>query len=312
MDTSNEFSAATDPRLLQSTTWRKLAPSLTLSPQLNLAANDHPAFSEPAKAGFYDNICREGYATTDIVIDVESRNRMVRGIDEILSRNFSAIWALMYDEFWDMYARFAPIARYILGEHYLHVTGNYAFVIDNSDQAAGWGAHRDLPHANSLRPDGSPEIMSFWVALTDATPLNSCLYCVPASRDPNYPDNLRSLEIPKVEDIECMPVRAGQAVGLNHSLLHWGSRSSRRGQDRRISVVFDLQRGDCDAYHYSLIDIRKPLSFEQRAAYVAHNVLWLSKYNVSFSHANLRLARSIVRQFGDSISLKKSFYDEYV
>jgi ectoine hydroxylase-related dioxygenase (phytanoyl-CoA dioxygenase family) len=277
MAKTNQNVIDADARLFHASAWRTLSASLTLSDSLVLSAIQQASGAD-VKEKFYKDISTEGYAITHCIVGEPERSAMVRGIDEIRARNFSPIWALMYDEFWEMYAQFSSIAGHVLGENYRHVTGNYAFVVENSDSAAGWGVHRDMPYASSLRDDGSPKIMSFWVALTDATPLNSCLYCVPASRDVNYPDNLASVEIPRVEDIECMAIRAGHAIGLNHSLLHWGSRSSRRGSDRRISVVFDLQRGDCERYHHATIDVRDPLSFEQRAAYVAHNVLWLRKY----------------------------------
>jgi hypothetical protein len=142
--------------------------------------------------------------------------------------------------------------------------------------------------------------------------LNSCLYCLPASRDPNYPHNLTDHSISQVEDIECMSVSAGQTIGLNHALLHWGSRSSRRGSSRRVSLVFDIQRGDVPMYQEALIDPRSALFFEQRAAYIAHVVLWLQHYNVKFSAWDLRLAGEIIRAYGDSINLQSGFLKKYL
>ena len=40
--------------------------------------------------------------------------------------------------------------------------------------------------AASFQPDGSPRYATAWVALSDATPDNSCLYCIPAHADPGY------------------------------------------------------------------------------------------------------------------------------
>ena len=48
------------------------------------------------------------------------------------------------------------------------------------------GPHRDKPlaDASSFRSDGSPMFVTAWLALNDATVDNSCLYFVPADRDP--------------------------------------------------------------------------------------------------------------------------------
>ncbi|WP_259373723.1 phytanoyl-CoA dioxygenase family protein [Rubrivivax gelatinosus] len=200
-----------------------------------------------------------------------------------------------------------PLAEKMLGQDCRFVTGNYVFVVPNDDRAGGWGLHRDLPFENSLCSDGMPRIMSFWLALTEAGPRNSCLYCLPASRDPNYPNNLAAHSIPHVEDVECMPAGPGQVIGLNHALLHWGSRSSSRGNGRRISVVFDLQRADVQPYHCAWMDLSGPSGFEQRAAFVAHVVLWLKKYNVQFSESDIQLAKDLLTRYRHRIQLSASF-----
>jgi hypothetical protein len=95
-------------------------------------------------------------------------------------------------------------------------------------------------------------------------------------------------------------------------LLHWGSRSSSRGKTRRVSFVFDAQRGDFDCFHEVLLDPKQPLSFEQRAAYVAHVVLWLRRNNVRFNAFDQALAERLVARYGSTIGLRERFYDVYV
>lgn len=299
-----------DQRLLDRDFWQALVPSLHLSPLLAPIRGRFDFGGQEAQ-GYVDNLRSEAYFITRPLVSEGLRAQMLAGIDEVIGHAIDQTWALMFDEFWSLYAHFGNLLDQILGVDHQWITGNYIFIIPSTDGAGGWGMHRDLSHRRSLRPDGMPEIMSLWVALTDATPLNSCLYCLPASRDPNYPNNLAEHSVPRVEDIECMAVSAGQAIGLNHALLHWGSRSSRRAPGRRVSLVFDIQRGDVPGYHEALLDPRSALSFEQRAAYIGHVILWLRRYKVTFSSANLRLAETMVRAFGASISLRPDFLKEY-
>lgn len=291
--------------------WQNCVPSLTLSANLT-PSFERVTFGAEELLAASDELREDAYHITRPIIPKSIRKSLIDGIDQMVSSGLDATWALMFDEFWLMYSTVSKLISHLLGPDYCHVTGNYVFIVQNSDDATGWGVHRDLPFRRSINSDGMPEIMSCWVALTDATPLNSCLYCVPGSRDENYPLNLTDHSVRNLSDIRCLTVEAGQIIVLNHSLLHWGSRSSSRGRGRRISLVFDVQRGDVPSYHYALLDPRSDMSFEQRAAYIAHVILWLNRYNVKFSTLDLSIARTIALSFGNSIGLTRQFSDEYV
>lgn len=51
------------------------------------------------------------------------------------------------------------------------------------------------------------------------------------------------------------------------------------------------------------IDMTNPANFEERAAFVAHVVLWLNKYNVLFCNADIQLAKGFLTAYGNRISL---------
>lgn len=66
-----------------------------------------------------------------------------------------------------------------------------------SDQGAGWGPHRDRVQP-TLDEDNSPHSLTVWLPFTDATPLNGCMYVLPAHHDGRFrarawdgPDNNR-------------------------------------------------------------------------------------------------------------------------
>jgi hypothetical protein len=50
---------------------------------------------------------------------------------------------------------------------------------------SGWAPHRDMGRT-SLFDDGSPKCITTWIPLSSATPLNGCMYIVPALHDPTY------------------------------------------------------------------------------------------------------------------------------
>ena len=96
----------------------------------------------------------------------------------------------------------------------------------------------------SFRGDGTPKYATAWVALTDASPDNSCLYFIPRDADPGYTagddcaavaalgggDALHAC-LPTAEAmqrIRAVPAAAGSAVLFSHRTFHWGS-SGRRG-----------------------------------------------------------------------------------
>lgn len=291
--------------------WRKACPGLRLS-DLYRPPPPPTDLSEAELEGLARDLGQEGYFITRELVQASARAELLGLVDQVVAQGLNPTWAMIFDSFWDTFARLGSLLDHLLGEDYRYVTGDYVFIVENTDQAAGWGKHRDLQFRRSMSRNGHPLIMSFWVALTDATPLNSCLYALPFSRDPNYPDNIKELAVPHVEDVQCMAVQAGQVIGLSHALLHWGSRSSSRGKTRRVSFVFDAQRGDFDCFHEVLLDPKQPLSFEQRAAYVAHVVLWLRRNNVRFNAFDQALAERLVARYGSTIGLRERFYDVYV
>lgn len=304
-------SEATVAAALDIAYWRRAGGGMRLSKRLPRLPKRH-AFSRRELGSLTASISQQGYFITRKLIGPATRTRLLTLIDRVTAIGLNPTWAMLFDEFWNTFSRLGGLLEFLLGRNYRYVTGDYVFIVDNTDAAAGWGKHRDLQHVRSIGEDGRPLIMSCWVALTDATPLNSCLYCLPFSRDPNFPDKLTELAVPRVEDIECMQVEAGQVIGLSHALLHWGSRSSSRGASRRVSFVFDAQRGDVACYHHALLDPRAPLTYEQRAAYVGHVILWLRRNNVKFTTLDLAIAQRMVEVHGHTIGLKERFYKGYV
>jgi len=140
------------------------------------------------------------------------------------------------------------------------------------DPVTGAGSipHRDCDglgnFTSTFRSDLTPKHGTVWVALTDALPENSCIYCLPAYEDVFYWSTKESEVAPTpcseaqqlthdallaneknahtavrtagLQAIRAMPARAGDVLAWSHRLLHWGGLSSRHAQVPRIALSY--------------------------------------------------------------------------
>jgi Phytanoyl-CoA dioxygenase (PhyH) len=191
-------------------------------------------------------------------------------------RRFSAagispVFCFLFDEFW------APF--HALDAMYGGLLGPYGFLPDfwlwNVDPAqgeAGWKPHRDRGYL-ALRHDGGPVSLTTWIPLSDATPLNSCMYVVPAHADPTYGtphENEIRFELPA---IRALPAKPGEILVWNQALLHWGSSSSHRATESRISMAFEFQSYNSKPFNTPILPANEPVPFDLRLRLIAKQVL---------------------------------------
>ena len=123
-----------------------------------------------------------------------------------------------------------------------------------------------------LRPDGMPTALTIWLPLTDATPANGCMYMVPASQDPNYPEHLQSTEVINLQSVRALPAPAGSILGWNQNVLHWGGCSSSKAIFPRISIAWEFQRKDIPEPRSSLLSPTSLLTFPQRLSLIGQQI----------------------------------------
>jgi ectoine hydroxylase-related dioxygenase (phytanoyl-CoA dioxygenase family) len=116
------------------------------------------------------------------------------------------------------------------------------------DAPRGWKPHRDRP-AIDPDPRGAPRSITLWVALTDATPENGCMYVVPAPLDVQYANPNASDDVWSVQCVRALPAPAGSVLGWSSSLLHWGG-VARAGTPGRTSLSFEYQTADVPTPSY--------------------------------------------------------------
>ena len=135
----------------------------------------------------------------------------------------------------------------------------------------GWRPHRDKGR-RALFDDGSPKSLTTWIPLSHATPLNGCLYVVPAPLDPTYATADETEMKFDYQSIRALPAAPGDFVIWNQALFHWGSRSSLEAEESRVSVAFQLQRADVPAFDSPLIDPLAVPPFEARLRLIARQL----------------------------------------
>ena len=179
--------------------------------------------------------------------------------------------------------------------------------------------HRDRQPEDSpgsFSENGDAKYATAWVALAnDATPENSCLYCVPRPHDPGYyegDDDDADAKDPlsvaldskkSFQYVRALPCKAGDGVVFTHRLIHWGSIGEGREDRPRINISFGFA---CESFEPAYLTSRARVpSFEERLALVAGQLIC---YHERFPPNVKELG--VLKKIFDG--MKSSFDDAYV
>ena len=271
--------------------WRAFAPGLQVGDMRSVEALEAITPSAGDMAVIRALVVEEGYfQASDIAwpMDIALMAETVRTLDQA---GLPPVFAFIYDEFWIPFYRLQPVYAGLLGE-YAMLPDFWVWNVDPARGDAGWRPHRDKGHV-SLFPDGSPKSITTWMPLSRATPLNGCMYIVPATQDPTY--NTPEDKEWRFEHagIRALPAEAGDVFMWNQAVLHWGSRTSPRGGASRVSMAFEFQRADVAPFNEPLLP---PLAFHPfwfRLRLIAKQVLqYQHMYKVD--PAVERIARAVL------------------
>ncbi|MBA2588577.1 MAG: phytanoyl-CoA dioxygenase family protein [Alphaproteobacteria bacterium] len=250
--------------------WRTRAPDLHIGE--DAVFRDVRAFrpDHQQAADLGARIKDEGYFQIrhDTGLDLSLMADTVRRFSD---QGISPVFAFLFDEFWAPFHALDALYGSILGGYGM-LPHCWVWNVDPQKGDAGWNPHRDMGHV-SLRPDGSPIAITTWIPLSEANPLNSCMYMVPAHADPVYGTPRDSEKLFELPSIRALPAQPGDVLVWNQAVLHWGSRSSPRAEQSRVSMAFEFQRTDSPAFAQPIIPPDKPLPFEARLKLIARQVL---------------------------------------
>lgn len=256
--------------------WRALNPNCTISNQPFQGFSELSALKQEEIDEYALQLREEGYFQTMPVIPNNTLWKMQQCIENVRKVGYPPTFALVYDVFYQAFAHFHSIFTSILGSGYKLIPNFWIYYIQANDNGKGFEPHRDAEYENTIDSNGMPQVITFWVAIVDANPLNSCIYVVPANRDPEYIDAIKNLETGAtkfaLEDIRALPTKAGTVSCWDQYLFHWGSRSSKRAKSPRISDAAYCQRGDIPPVDDMAIDIPSELDFHSRLALIGRGL----------------------------------------
>jgi len=259
--------------------WLELCPDLTVS--------DYP-FAKQAKpypvpdglpGECNGTVALDGYFVTPPIVDSDDASKVLQAARCLAAKGYPTGFVCVFDEFWRLFHGLSGLLAPLLGEEQTMVPdGLWSFLVPPGDSGlSGWSSAG--PHRDSIGPDprllttGHPGILNIWIALTEATPLNSCMYVLPASLDDDYLTRVEPAPSGvRLEDVRALPVGAGSVLGWTSHLLHWGARSSPRASVARVSAALYLQRGDLDPYSTDVVSFDEVVPFEKRISWVARSM----------------------------------------
>ncbi len=251
--------------------WAQLCPGMSIE-----AGGARPSTSVAEFDTQLANLKREGYVQVPDALPEAAVAPIRTGVSTLFQQGIPLAFAFVYDELWLAFQGFSEFLTSVMGEGYRALPDFWVWHVNPSDNAVGWGPHRDKL-VNTLDDDNSPRTLTVWLPFTDATPLNGCMYMLPAHLDDRFverrwdgPDNTI---VRNLQDIRALPATAGTMFAWNQAVLHWGGRGSRLGAAPRISAAFEFQRSDCAPFNSPLLDPHRMPTFTERLGLIGKQVL---------------------------------------
>lgn len=235
---------------------------------------------------------RDGYfgdydeALRDLVASVG------QAVFKCLEIGLPPVFCWVYDPAWQCFQRLAPVIEHTLGGKALVLPDFWAWHVDPSKSESGWRPHRDR-NFGSLAPDGAPLSLTCWIPLSDANPMNGCMYIVPAHADPHYNSPQAGMHIAAQGFLaRALPAAPGEYLIWNQAVLHWGGASSEFASAPRMSIALEFQRAGVPAFNTPLLELSTAPSFEKRLKLIAKQILQY-KHMYGFSSQLTGLATAL-------------------
>ena len=251
--------------------WRSLAPSLHIESSSVADGWTAAARSSERELEFATQVASEGWSSVPALLGAEERRWILDAITSLRANRWPPIFAFVFDELWQIPARMGGLMTQILGEGFLMLPDFWAWYLDPATTDAGWRPHRDKGF-NTLDEAGRPTSVTVWVALTEATAANGCIYLLPANRDPLYGKDFINNAVYEPQEIRAVPAAAGTALCWSQALLHWGGRCDADAPPR-VSFACEFQRGDVFPYNVPLLDPHEPPPLETRLTLISKQLL---------------------------------------
>lgn len=252
--------------------WRQLNPDCNISDNPWISGGEVFQISTSEIDNCIEQLKFDGYFQTKPLIPKILLNKLALCIINIVRSGHNSTYALLYDEFYEIFSKLTAVLTPILGENFQFVPDEFEiYYIPVADSAAGSPPHRDSLWPTGVFDEaGIPQLVNVWIPITDATSHNSCIHVIPTSLDPtknlNYEDVTEhtSITLGDAQSVRALPAEAGSILGWGPQLLHWGGRSSRFAETPRLSFAAYFQSRSQPPLHPTTMDIPSPIPFEYR------------------------------------------------
>jgi hypothetical protein len=253
--------------------WKSLAPNLHID--VDWHVYDSESLTPLQILDLVATLNEDGYCqgSLDWGLDLKLMSETIRRMSEV---DLPPVFAFIYDEFWIPFFKLRNIYACILGDDYRMLPDFWIWNVDPKKGDSGWKPHRDKGR-KALFEDGTAKSVTSWIPLTEATPLNSCIYIVPAMYDETYATAEEMTWKFEYRSVRALPAKPGDFFIWNQAVLHWGSRSSRRASESRISMAVEFQRADVAPFNEPLLDPHRPPAFKERLRLIAKQILQYQK-----------------------------------
>ena len=230
--------------LLSPEYWEKVCPHLHATGRTPCKTSVTP--SAETVGDFKERLACDGFFRWTDAVEKETVDALRRGVECLLAHNWPPTFIFMFDEAWNVVERLSGALKASSGGS-MFLGDVYAWSVNPAEGARGWGPHRDrmgTGPASFRSDDRTPMLTTSWLALSDASPSNSCLHVVPAYADPFYHagddptvDPLKTIFSgpDAYQDIRALPCSPGSLVHFSHRIIHWGS-AARTSAPPRVAM----------------------------------------------------------------------------
>lgn len=251
--------------------WRNTFPELTivgrLTGEFSLNGLDQSALNVAGQ-----KMMLEGYFQERDPQLVELSGLLSNAISRCVQMGIPPVFIFLFDEAWAAFIRQHATIAAMIGPQYQTLPDFWAWHVDPRAGQAGWRPHRDKGRM-ALTADGAPLSLTIWIPLTEATPLNGCMYMLPANRDPVYnTENEKEWQV-DYPSIRALPAQPGDWLCWNQAVLHWGAQSSPFATNPRMSMALEFQRSEIAPFNTPLLGTAPVMNFESRLRLVAKQIL---------------------------------------
>lgn len=254
--------------------WRLLNPSCTIEEKEPLKSLKSYRLSDDERNEQILSLKDDGYCYIPSLIGKNEVAAMLSCVRNLIEKDIPPVYCFVYDIFWQLILDLHPILSDFLTEDYITIANAWTWHIDGKRQGF-FPPHRDLVDEDFIDKDKMPTLFSLWIPLTDVTTKSSCMYLLPGSLDPEYPNEAitwrkrwkKNGHTPwKVEDlvnIRALPAPAGTFMGWNAGVMHWGSKPHPNGPER-ISIGYYFHSPHAVKRSPSTLDLKKPFPLAKR------------------------------------------------